>query len=86
MRKWISAGLWGAGILALAAAWLLPASRNHPVTPSMLASAGGMAGSRISEETLEASDGRTISLGAVAADRPTVLVFIQEGWSDGALF
>ena len=79
MRKWASAGLLLAAVLALMAARLLPPSRNHPVTPAMLASAGEMAGLRVIGAELEASDGRLISPAAVAADRPTVLVFIQAG-------
>jgi peroxiredoxin len=75
----LSAFLMIAGILALAAALFAPASNVHPVTQAMLRSAGEKSGMRLPEVWVEGSDGRTTSTAVVAADRPTVLVFIKDG-------
>jgi peroxiredoxin len=75
----ISAILFSAGILALAAAIFLPASRYHPVTPAMLQSAGKWSGSRVPTTTLAGSDGLTLSIADIAQLRVAVLFFIKEG-------
>ncbi len=75
----LSAVLVIAGILALAAALFAPASIVHPVTPAMLRSAGEKSGVRLPEVWAEGSDGRTTSPSVVAAERPTVLIFIKDG-------
>jgi peroxiredoxin len=79
LKKWVSAGLLIAGVLALVGAFLLPSTRLHPVTPAMLAAAEERAGRRVVATSTEGSGGRMNSPAAVAADRPTVLVFLKDG-------
>jgi peroxiredoxin len=79
VKKWASAGLLIAGVLALAGAFFLPSTRFHPVTPAMLAAADERAGRRVDSTATEGTDGRRTSPAAVAADRPTVLVFLKDG-------
>jgi peroxiredoxin len=78
-HRTLSAGLLLAGIMALVAALVVPASNSHPVTPAMVRSARAMSGSRLADLVAEGSDGKSTSLAEVVADRPAVLFFIKEG-------
>ena len=75
----ISAILILAGIMALVAAVILPASSYHPVSPTMLQTAGKRSGSRVPATPLSGADGRTLSIADVAQDRVAVLFFIKDG-------
>lgn len=66
----------GAGVLAFAA--LKPPAISHPVTESMTAAAGEMAGRKVAPLQADGSDGRPHSPAAEASDRPAVLIFIQD--------
>jgi peroxiredoxin len=66
----------GAGVLAFAA--LKPPAISHPVTESMTAAAGTMAGRRVTALQADGSDGRPHSPATEATNRPAVLIFIQD--------
>lgn len=75
----ISAALIIAAIAVLAFAALKPPAIRHPVTPAMTTAAGEMAGRLATLLSAEGTDGRSHSPAKEAADRPVVLIFIQDG-------
>ena len=79
MRDRITATLLAAGVAALAFAALKPPANNHPVTATMSAAAGTMAGQRATSLRSVGTDGRPHSPASDSEHRPLVLYFIQDG-------
>lgn len=79
MRDRAAVFLAVAGIAALAFAALKPPASYHPVTATMSAAAGTMAGRLATTLEADGTDGRSHSPAADSRDRPLVLFFIQSG-------
>lgn len=75
----LSSALFLGGVVVLAAAFLVPPSMNHPVTPAMLAKASEATGRRVPAGRVQGTGGFSDSLASLAGRRPLVLIFIQDG-------